>query len=256
MKKYLLHSNTNKSRSNENIASIYPQRNLTIQVPTQINARQRIHSNFTELSPLLLSPHFHTLVQLSSNPLFGKYLLDIPVYFHLLHSIASQEFQIIVHNYEHQSDFHYPPVSLIDLLRQTIVDYSKNLHGSYKRHHFHLEHTQTDEEEMDGDEAESHNELSIPPLKIRRYDDSSYEIDKRSTSSSSSGMSITQVNNGHTHEDRRRLDTRPKQFSSRFSDIQLNSNSYDSDRKDIPDSIIGSPLPSDLSLIDQQQSKE
>ena len=112
----------------------------------------------------------------------------------------------------------------------------------------------------DVDEHESNHELSIPPLKIRRHDDSSYEIDKRSTSSSSSGMSITQIHNGQSSDDRRRcaLDTRPKKFSSRISDIHMNSNSNDTDKKDnIPDFLVGSPQSSDYSIAnDHQQWKE
>ncbi|CAF4732728.1 unnamed protein product, partial [Rotaria sp. Silwood2] len=104
------------------------------------------------------------------------------------------------------------------------------------------------------------NELSIPPLKIRRYDDSSYEIEKRSissTTSSSSGMSITQINNGQQqYDDRRRLDTRFKKFPMKFSDNQINSNFNDSEKKDISDLTVGSPLQCDLSFTDHQQSQE
>jgi hypothetical protein len=180
-----------------------------------------------------------------------NYFIDIEICFHLLHSIASQEFQIIVNNYDHQHEFSYTSLSFIQILRQTFFDYTKNLHRTFKRNSFHLE-----DDDDDDDEHESNTELSIPPLKIRRYDDSSYEIEKRSTSSSSSGMSITQINNGYFCDDRRRFDTRSKKFPSRISDIQINSNSNDIDKKDIPDFTVGSPLPNDIALTDHQQSKE
>ncbi len=230
-----------KSCSNERI---FNQTNYYIHIPTKISSRQRISSNSTEICPLLFSPNFNTLVKLSIHPLLENYFGIIQIYFHLLHSIASQEFQIIVHNYDHPHDFSYTSLSFLNILRQTMFDFSKNLQRSYKRDYFHLENSD--------DEHEVNNELSIPPLKIRRHDDSSYEIDKRSTSSSSSGMSITQINNGQSYEDRRRcLDTRPKRFPSRISDIQINSNS-----NDISDFVIGSPLQNDLSTNDHQQWKE
>jgi hypothetical protein len=241
IKKRLLSSTiTRKSRSNEPISLLFNQTNVYIHIPTKINSRQRISSNTNEIYPLLFSPNFNTLVKLSNHPLLENYFVNIQIYFHLLHSIASQEFQIIVHNYDHLHDCSYTSLSFLNILRQTMFDFSKNLQRSYKRDYFHLEN------------SDDEHELSIPPLKIRRHDDSSYEIDKRSTSSSSSGMSITQIHNGQSYEDRRRcLDTRPKKFPSRISDIQINSNS-----NDIPDFIIGSPLQNDLSTNDHQQWKE
>ena len=223
------------------------QTNFLIDIPTKIHSRQRISSDSNQIYPLLFSPNFNTLVKLSHHPLLEHYSIDMRISFHLLNSIASQEFQLIVHNVDHQHDFAYTSLSFLNILRQTIYDYSKHYHPSYKRDFFHLENP--DEET---DEHESNNELSIPPLKIRRHDDSSYEIDKRSTSSSSSGMSITQIHNGQSYEDRRRcFDTRPKKFSSRISDIQINSNS-----NDIPDLTVGSPLFNDFSINDHQQWKE
>jgi hypothetical protein len=249
IKKHLLSSTIRKSRSNERLSLIFNHKDFLIHIPTKINSRQRISSNSNEIYPLLFSPNFNTLVKLSIHPLLENYFVNIQIYFHLLHSIASQEFQIIVHNYDHPHDFSYTSLSFLNILRQTMFDFSKNLQRSYKRDYFHLENSD--------DEHEGNNELSIPPLKIRRHDDSSYEIDKRSTSSSSSGMSITQVHNGQSYEDRRRcLDTRPKKFPSRISDIQINSNSNDIEKKDIPDFIIGSPLQNDLSSNDHQQWKE
>ena len=135
-------------------------------------------------------------------------------------------------------------MTFLNILRQTMLDYRSNLHHTYKRNN-----------STDNDDEHSNHELVIPPLKIRRYDDSSYEIDKRSTSSSSSGMSITQINNGYIYDDhqnrRRCFDTRTKKFPSKISDIQFNSNS-----NDIHDITVGSPLQNDLSMTDYQQSKE
>ncbi len=227
---------TKKSHSNESISSIFNQKNFLINIPTKINSRQRITSKKNSIYPLLFSPNFHTLVQLPTNNMLKNYFIDIEICFHLLHSIASQEFQIIVNNYDHQHEFSYTSLSFINILQQTMIDYTKNLHRTFKRNYFHLENH--DDDDDNDDEHESNNELSIPPLKIRRYDDSSYEIEKRSTSSSSSGMSITQINNGHIYEDRRRcLETRSRKFPSRISDIQINSNS-----NDINDFTVGSPL--------------
>lgn len=250
---------TVQSHLNDRISSIFDSKHYLIHIPTKINHRQRISSESNQIYPLLLSPNFHTLVKLPHHhhhhqPSLENYSVQIRISFQTLNSIASQEFQIIVQNYEQQQhELTYTSLSLINILRQTIYDYSKHFHPPCKRDYFHMEHP--DEE---GDEHESNQELSIPPLKIRRHDDSSYEIDKRSTSSSSSGMSITQIHNGQSHDDRRRccLDTRPKKFSSRISDIHINSNSNDTDKKDIPDFIVGSPQPYDYSIYDHQQWKE
>ncbi len=230
-----------KSRSND---LVFNQKNFLINIPTKINSQQRINSNFDSqhLSPLIFSPNFNTLVKLPiNNNLLNKYFVNIKLSFHLLHSIASQEFQRIVHNYDNQHNF-----SFLNILRQTMINYSTNFNQTYKRNFF----DDTDDDGIDGHETT--NELVIPPLKIRRYDDSSYEIEKRSISSSSSGMSITQIHNGHLHDDRRRsFDTRHKKFPSRISDIQINSNS-----NDIHDLTVGSPLQNDLSINDYSQSKE
>jgi hypothetical protein len=232
IKKHLITTTIKKSHSND---SIFTQKNFLINIPTKIYSHQRITSNNSNhhIYPLLFSPNFNTLVKLPINNLLKKYLINIQIFFHLLHSIASQEFQIIVHNYDNQHDFSYTSLSFLNILRQTMMDYNTNLHQIFKR-------TYSDDDD---------NELIIPPLKIRRHDDSSYEIEKRSTSSSSSGMSITQINNGHLYDDRRRcFETRHKKFPSRISDIQINSNS-----NDIHDLTVGSPLQNDLSIIDQQQ---
>jgi len=195
-----------------------------INIPTKIFARQQLISNTTHIYPLILSPNFHTLVQYPLNRLFQ-------CYFHLLHSIASQEFDFILQKFSYENDYSSQTLSLMKILRKTIYDYQK---PTAKREYPDID---------DDHDEENGSELSIPPLKIRRHNDSSYEIDKRSTSSSSSGMSITQIS-----DDRRRFDTRIKPYSSRISDIQLNSNSNDS-----PDTHVGSPVKTEL---DCQQYKD
>ena len=243
-----------RSRSKEFLSSTLHPTNFLINLPTKINSRQRIPSNSNKIYPLLLSPNFYTLVQYPTHDLLKNYLLNINICFNLIHSIASQEFQIIVNNNsDNQQDYSYS--SLLNILRQTMLDYTTNLQTTFKRNYFQSFH-------YDEDENTQHesNGLSIPPLKIRRYDDSSYEIDKRSVSSSSasssSGISITQIHNGHQYEDRRRFETRTKKFPSRISDNQINSNFNDNEKKDISYSTVGSPLENDLSIIEHQQSKE
>ncbi|CAF2421136.1 unnamed protein product [Rotaria sp. Silwood2] len=263
---------TNKYRSKDILSYIFNQTNFLINIPTKIYSRQRINSNTNNIYPLLFSPNFNTLVKLSINPLLKSYLYNIRIYFHLINSIASQEFQLIVHNYDNQHQFSFTSLSFINILRQTMYDYTMNLQKTYKRNYFQSFHSEpTDDDDTadnDNDDNDNEhestinhdNELSIPPLKIRRYDDSSYEIEKRSissTTSSSSGMSITQINNGQQqYDDRRRLDTRFKKFPMKFSDNQINSNFNDSEKKDISDLTVGSPLQCDLSFTDHQQSQE
>ncbi|CAF4536459.1 unnamed protein product [Rotaria sp. Silwood1] len=273
----------NKHRSKEFLPYIFNQTNFFINIPTKIYSRQRINSNTNHIYPLLFSPNFNTLVKLSINPILKNYLFNIRIYFHLINSIASQEFQFIVHNYDNQHQISFTSLSFINILRQTMYDYTMNLQKTFKRNYFQSFHSETnDDDDVDNDtnnddddnnnnnnndtEHEStinhDNELSIPPLKIRRYDDSSYEIEKRSissTTSSSSGMSITQINNGQQqqqYDDRRRLETRFKKFPMKFSDNQINSNLNDSEKKDISDLTVGSPLQCDLSSTDHQQSQD
>lgn len=235
-----------KSRLNSQVSSLVSTKTFLINIPTKIYSRQRISINSTDhLYPLIFATNFHTLVQIPVHYFLNKYSIDIQFYYYLLHSIASQEFQLLIQNYDHQHDYSYTSMTFLNLLRQTMLDYTTNLHQTYKRNN-----------SIDHDDEQTNHELVIPPLKIRRYDDSSYEIDKRSTSSSSSGMSITQINNGYTYDDqqnrRRCFDTRNKKLPSKISDIQLNSNS-----NDIHDITVGSPLQSDLATTDyQQHSKE
>ncbi|CAF0741302.1 unnamed protein product [Rotaria sordida] len=266
---------TNKYRSKDFLSCIFNQTNFLINIPTKIYSRQRINSNTNNIYPLLFSPNFNTLVKLSINPLLKNYLFNIRIYFHLINSIASQEFQFIVHNYDNQHQFSFTSLSFINILRQTMYDYTMNLQKTFKRNYFQSFHSENhDDDDVDNEDDDDNNdnehestinhdnELSIPPLKIRRYDDSSYEIEKRSissTTSSSSGMSITQINNGQQqqqYDDRRRLDTRTKKFPMKFSDNQINSNFNDSEKKDISDLTVGSPLQCDLSITDHQHSQD
>jgi hypothetical protein len=252
-----------KSRPREMFSSsIFNQTNFLINIPTKISSRQRFHSNSNDIYPLLFDSNFNTLVQLSTNDLLKDSFFDIRIFFHLIHSIASQEFQIYVHNYDNQHQLSYTSLSLINILRETISNYERKL----KRNYFQSFHYDEQESTINHDQ-----ESFIPPLKIRRYDDSSYEIEKHSTSSSSSssssGMFSSHINNGQQrYEDRRRFETRPKKFPTRISDNQINSNFSlsntpmgnfsDMDKKDIPDITVGSPLQNDLSIIDHQQAKE
>ncbi|CAF0745834.1 unnamed protein product [Adineta ricciae] len=249
-----IQSKTKNSCSKDELPSMFSSStNVTINIPTQIHARQRLECPSQPISPLLFCPNFHTLVKLPTNEHFGNYLLDIRVSFHLLHSIASQEFQIIVHNTDQQHDFLNSSSTLINALRDTMLSYITHLPNVFKRHHSQSFHP--DEHDLTNHHD---NELSIPPLKIRRHDDSSYEIEKRSTSSSSSssGMSITQIHNGQHYDERRRFDTRPMKYSSRISDNHQNSNFNDTAKRDSLNYSVDSPLQCDLSLVDHQQSKE
>ncbi|CAF1078514.1 unnamed protein product [Adineta steineri] len=260
IKKHSHSTITTKARSKEFLSSIFNRSlNFIINIPTKINSYQRMNSsNSNHIYPLLFCPHFHTLVQLPTNKHFENYLFNIRIFFHLIHSIASQEFQLIVNNYDNQQEFSYTSLSFINILRDTMLNYTTNLQSTFKRNHFQSLHEDNHHNEHDSTTQHDY-ELSIPPLKIRRYDDSSYEIEKRSvttSSSSSSGMSITQVNNGQHYEDRRRLDTRSKKFSSRFSDNLNNSNFNDIDKKDTSNFTRESSLQSDLSIMDHQQSKD
>lgn len=260
LKKHVLAAKT--SRTNDSTSFIFNQRNFIIQVPTKIHSRQRISSSTNSIYPLLFDSHYHQLVQLPTEGIFAPYLTEMKIFFHLIHSIASQEFQFSVASYDHRHQLSYTSYSLIHLLRQTMFDSDTNL----KRTYF---------QSFDTHSHHPDQESSIPPLKIRRYDHSSYEIKNRATSStassSSSGMSITQINHGQQQEhseDRRRSETRPKKFSTKLSDQQINSNcssNYahvpmiyvnDQERKEMPDFAMDSSTTNDLILLDHSQSNE
>lgn len=271
MKQRLIKKNSipimNKYRSKDFPPLLFNHTSYLINIPTKINSRQRIHSNKSQndnIYPLIFSPNFNTLVKLSANPILKDYLTDIGIYFHLINSIATQEFQLIVHNYDNQHQFSFTSLSFLNILRQTVYDYTMNLQTSFKRNYFQTFHSENHDDDHDHESSMNHdNELSIPPLKIRRYDDSSYEIEKSSvsskTTSSSSGMSITQIHNGHTqnYDDRRRcFEIRSRKVPMKLSDNQINSNFNDSEKKDTSELTVGSPLQCDLSIIDHQQPEK
>jgi hypothetical protein len=113
------------------------QQTLRINLPTRITACQRLNTNMSNSYPLLFDPNFHSLVALSTEDGFQKYLSPMKTYFHLIHSIASQEFQIIVHSHDHQQTIlPYTAMSFLHVLRQTMFNYSMNLQRTYKRDYF------------------------------------------------------------------------------------------------------------------------
>lgn len=107
-----------------------------IHLPTRIASRQRLNTNGSNSYPLMFDANFHSLVQLTSHSRLASYLPTIRVHFHLIHSIASQEFQIIVNSNDQQHHVSYTMFSLINILRQTMTDYSINLQKSLKRNYF------------------------------------------------------------------------------------------------------------------------
>jgi len=122
---------------------------LMIQVPTQINSRQRLNLNRNNSYPLLFDMNFHSLVSLSREKFFPNYIDEMNRYFHLIHSIASQEFQIIVHSHDHEQTFlPYSAFSFLHLLRQTMMNYSINLQKTSKRDYFQA--FSTDQQQCNG----------------------------------------------------------------------------------------------------------
>ncbi|CAF3453561.1 unnamed protein product [Rotaria socialis] len=126
-------STLKKSHKN---SQIFNKKNYSINLPTKINSRQRLNTNANNSYPLIFDPHFHSLVQLSTNNLFQNYFSDIKIYFHLIHSIASQEFQLMINSNDHQQQVSYTAYSFINILRQTMTDYSLNLQKNLKRNYF------------------------------------------------------------------------------------------------------------------------
>jgi len=221
------------------------EKHFLIQIPTQIFSRQQICSTTNSIYPLLLDPNYSHLVHLSSETIFFDHLNEMNIFFHLINSIASQEFQYLITQHDQQHHLSYTSYSMIHLFRQTFYDANQNLKRTFSQSF----------------SSQNDQESTIPPLKIRRYDHSSYEIKNRSTASSSSsassGMSITQINHAQASQssdfDRRRSETRPKKFVSKLSDQQTNSNSSsihfhlnnDHDRRDLSDYSIESPSQND-----------
>ena len=118
------------------ISLIFKQKNPIINLPTKITSRQRLNTNSNNSYPLMFDPNFNSLVQTSTNKIFHNYFSDINIYFHLLNSIASQEFQIIVNSNDNQHHVSYTAYSFINILRQTMTDYSINLQKTFKRNYF------------------------------------------------------------------------------------------------------------------------
>ena len=135
------------------ISLIFNQKNSFINLPTKITSRQRLNTNSTNSYPLIFDPNFNSLVQKSTNKTFHNYFSDINIYFHLLNSIASQEFQIIVNSNDNQHHVSYTAFSFVNILRQTMTDYTINLQKTFKRNYF---------------QSFQHNEIT--PSKVQRCD--------------------------------------------------------------------------------------
>ena len=106
-----------------------------------IHGRQRLNTNSNNSYPLIFDPHFRSLVNLSStNDRLARYTSDMRIYFHLINSIASQEFQIIVNSNDNQQPLPYTAFSFIHLLRRTMFDFTMNLQRTMKRNHFQAFH--------------------------------------------------------------------------------------------------------------------
>jgi hypothetical protein len=210
------YSSLKKSRTN---TLIFDKKNSFIYLPTKITSRQRLNSNSNNSYPLIFDPNFHSLVQISTNNLFENYLSDINIYFHLIHSIASQEFQIIVNSNDNQHHVSYTAYSFVNVLRQTMADYTASLQKTFKRNYF---------------QSFQHQDQQImTPSKVRRYD--------QSTSSSS----LIQIDDNNHHLENQTNDRLPPPTTIMNNFIQIDDNN----------SVIH-PVPSDLILINHRQSTE
>ncbi|CAF3325975.1 unnamed protein product [Rotaria sp. Silwood2] len=208
---------TKKSHTN---SLIFNKENFSINLPTKINSRQRLNTNANNSYPLIFDPNFHTLVKISTNNLFHNYFSDINIYFHLIHSIASQEFQIIINSNDNQQHVSYTAYSFINILRQTMTDYSLNLQKHFKRNYF---------------QTFQHNDQQITiPFKIRRYDQTI------------SSTNIQIDNNDHHSE---------TQTDNSLSSITINNNFVQMENNEMHNSIVH-PVQSDLTLINHQQSRD
>ena len=106
----------------------------------------------------MFDPNFQSLVQRSTHIKFQSYFSDMNLYFHLIHSIASQEFQIIVNSNDNEHHVSYTAFSFINILRQTMTDYTRNLQNTLKRNYFQT--------------FQLHDQQVSAPVKIRRADQS------------------------------------------------------------------------------------
>jgi hypothetical protein len=121
---------------------IFKQGNFFIHLPTMIYSRQRLNTNSNNSYPLIFDSNFNSLVQKSTNHLLENYFSNINTYFHLLHSIASQEFQTIVNSNDNQHQVSYTAFSFLNILRQTMNDYTISLQKNFKRNYFQSFQTQ------------------------------------------------------------------------------------------------------------------
>ncbi|CAF0720130.1 unnamed protein product [Adineta ricciae] len=119
-----------------NHSARFNHKNCSIRLPTQITYRQRLNTNSNNSYPLIFDPNFQSLVQISANNRFDKYLSNMKIYFHLLHSVASQEFQIIVNSNDQQHHVSYTAFSFFNLLRRAMADFSLSLQKNFKRNYF------------------------------------------------------------------------------------------------------------------------
>jgi hypothetical protein len=206
-------STSKKSRTN---SLIFNQKNFLINLPTKINSRQRLNTNSNNSYPLIFDPNFNSLVQKSTNNFLKNYLSDINYYFHLINSIASQEFQIIVNSNDTQHHVSYTAFSFLNILRQTMTDYTINLQKTLKRNYFQS--------------FQYHNQQVTTPFKIPRYDQSL------------SSSSYIQIDDNHHH-----LETHTNRTIS-STPIINNFLSTETNHS------VTHPVPSDITLIDHQTS--
>ncbi|CAF1601094.1 unnamed protein product [Rotaria sp. Silwood1] len=203
---------------------IFNKENFLINLPTKINLRQQLNTNANNSYPLIFDPNFHTLVKISTNNLFHNYFSDINIYFHLINSIASQEFQIIINSNDNQQHISYTAYSFINILRQTMADYSLNLQKNFKRNYF---------------QTFQHNDQQITiPFKIRRYDQTI----------SSSSLSNIQIDNNDHHAE--------IQIDNNLSSIPINNNSIVQIENNEMNNSIVHPVQPDLTLIQHQSSRD
>lgn len=215
LKKHVL--STKRPRIN---SLIFDKKSYSINIPTQINSRQRYSTNSNNSYPLIFDPNFNILVQKSENNLLKNYFIHINSSFHLIHSIASQEFQTIVNSNDNQHHVSYTAFSFLNLLRQTMTDYSINLQKTLKRNYFQS--------------FQHQNQPIISSFKIPRYDQ---------TISSSSYIQIDDNPHHHNHQisTERTLSSIP--VNNTFLPIVI-------------DHSVADPVPNDLTLIEQQPSIE
>jgi hypothetical protein len=206
---------TSSKRTRQN-SLIFPQKNFLINLPTKITSRQRLNLNSNNSYPLIFDSNFHSLVQNSTNDLLENYFSQINSYFHLINSIASQEFQIIVHSNDNQHHVSYTAFSFLNILRQTMADYSISLQQTLKRNYFQS--------------FQYHNQQVRTPCKIPRHDQSI---------SSSSHIQIGDNHQQHLRTPTDRISP-PTTTISNFIPVER-------------DQSVIHPVQSDITFIDHEQ---